>query len=123
MWTYQQSTGKLWHDGTLIGVGYSGFGEGKNNPALQALPNIGPITRGLWTIGPLEHLDKPGPHGVCTMRLDPMPGTVVYGRSLFLMHGDALEHPGAASHGCIVQALIVRCHVGASDDRALQVVA
>lgn len=123
MWTYQQSTGKLWHDGKLIGVGYSGFGEGKNNPAMQAIHDVGPIPRGLWTIGRLENLEKPGPHGPCTMRLEPLPGTQTHGRTAFLIHGDSITQTGAASHGCIIQPLVVRCHIGCSADRALQVVA
>ena len=51
MWTYSQTTGEFRGiSGDVLARGYSGSGEGKNNPLLQAKPNVGPIPRGNWTI-------------------------------------------------------------------------
>jgi hypothetical protein len=51
--TYEQSTGRWLNDaGEVLGVGYSGKGELKNNPSAENVHNLGPIPRGLWRIGP-----------------------------------------------------------------------
>ena len=39
------------------------------------------------------------------------------------MHGDSIEHPGAASEGCIIVARPIREQVWESGDRKLQVIA
>jgi hypothetical protein len=119
MWTYKQATGELSHDGVLVGTGYSGFGAGKNNPADQAIPDVGPIPTGNWIIeGPPFDSAEHGPY---VMRLTPEQGTNAHGRSGFLLHGDSVEHPGAASRGCIVMPRPIREQVWASGDRKLQV--
>src|ERR1700752_4354059 len=41
-WTYAQKSGELQQDGKPVATGYSGAGAGKNNPALENLPNAGP---------------------------------------------------------------------------------
>ncbi len=46
MWTYAQKTGSLLQDGQAVATGYSGFDEGKNNPAMQAIHDVGPIPQG-----------------------------------------------------------------------------
>lgn len=107
-WTYAQRSGQLREDGALVAVGYSGFGEGKNNPALQAVHDVGPIPRGDYHITGPECVDAPGPHGPYVLRLTPASGTNTHGRSGFLIHGDSAEHPSAASHGCIVLPRAVR---------------
>jgi hypothetical protein len=48
---YVQKTGKLTLDGKEVSTGYSGKGDGKNNPAKEKEKNIGPIPAGLWKIG------------------------------------------------------------------------
>ncbi len=117
-WEYSQHTGRLYHDGNFVGLGYAGRGSGKDNPATQMQVGIGPIPRGIYTVGPpFTH-----PHaGVYTLRLTPQPGTVTFGRSGFMMHGDSIEHPGQASDGCIIQNLSVRRRVWESGDRTLKV--
>ena len=53
-WTYEQQSGRLLLNSQLIGTGYSGGDDGKNNPAMQAVKDVGPIPQGSWTIvGPL----------------------------------------------------------------------
>src|SRR5689334_15812598 len=97
-WTYIQRTGELVHDGMVHCTGYSGHGEGKNNPAMQAVRDVGPIPCGRWSIeGP--PIDT-AVHGPFVLHLEPEPGTDTFGRSGFLIHGDSREHPGEASHGC-----------------------
>ena len=112
MYLYEQSTGKLRDEnGVLIGEGYSGHAEGKNNPQMQNVPDIGPIPVGVYRIGqPFDH-----PHlGPCVMSLTPLPETDTFGRSGFFLHGDDREHPGEGSEGCIVQGPMVRHAVAAT---------
>lgn len=122
MWTYQQANGWLDKDGILVSkTCYSGFDEGLNNPAKEAIPNLGPIPAGLWTIsGP----PFSGEHGPYCLRLSPKAGTETFGRSAFLMHGDEVEHPGEhlASHGCIVADRVTRERVYQSGDVDLEVI-
>jgi hypothetical protein len=120
-WTYAQTTGDLQQDGKHISTGYSGANEGKNNPAMENVPNIGPIPRGDWTITgpPVDSKD----HGPYVLELNPAPATDTHGRSSFLMHGDSKEHPGSASHGCVILPRAVREEVWNSGDRDLEVVA
>ena len=121
MWTYAQKTGALLRNGQLVGTGYSGFDEGKNNPAMQAVAEVGPIPGGRWTIvGPPFSSSE---HGPFVLRLEPDAGTNRFGRDGFLLHGDSIEATGCASRGCIIQARAVRELVWQSGDAILEVVA
>jgi len=119
-WTYGQKNGGLLQDGKPVGTGYSGAGEGKNNPAMENVRNVGPIPCGDWTIiGP--PVDTPT-HGPFALRLEPAAETETFGRDGFLMHGDSIKSPGTASQGCIIMPLPVREQVWNSGDRDLKVV-
>jgi hypothetical protein len=120
MWTYHQKSGAL-HDktGHLVSTGYSGHGEGKNNPAMQHVPSVGPIPRGLWKMEEPYDSGKVGPFAI---PLTPLPETETFGRSAFRVHGDSKSEPGSASHGCIIQPRIVRNQMWESGDRLLEVV-
>lgn len=121
MWVYEQSTGKLYsQSGNCVGTGYSGLGNGKNNPAFQAVKGMGPIPVGFYNVE--EPVDT-NTHGPYVLRLDPFASNTMFERDGFLMHGDSLEHPGAASLGCIIQARPVRALVWTSGDHQLEVVA
>lgn len=122
MWVYSQSSGSLSRDGNVVGVGYSGFGDGKNNPILQDHPDFGPIPQGRYSIGPPECMDSPGPHGPFVMRLTPDQTNQMFSRSGFLLHGDSIVAPGSASHGCIIMGRLIREAVAASGDTELAVV-
>lgn len=99
VWTYEQSSGKLYRDRECVAQGYSGHGEGKNNPAAEGVRNTGPIPAGKWKVGPAyQHPRKGG----CVLPLTAALGTSTHGRSGFLIHGDSLVNPGTASEGCIV---------------------
>lgn len=125
---WSQLTGEWTHAGKLMGKGYSGLddgdgipepGEGKNDPAMQRVKDVGPVPCGRYRIGPpFRHPTA----GRFTMRLYPEAGTETFGRSGFLIHGDKASNPGTASHGCIVVPYDVRLAIGAHKDRELLVV-
>lgn len=120
MWTYAQKTGDLFRDGQHVATGYSGCDNGKNNPEMQAVPDVGPIPQGDWTIvGPPVNTAGHGPY---VLTLEAVAGSNTFGRSGFLMHGDSIESPGCASHGCIIMPRVVREQVWNSNDRELEVV-
>jgi type VI secretion system (T6SS) effector TldE1-like protein len=120
-WTYAQNTGELQQDGRHAATGYSGAGEGRNNPAMESVPNVGPIPRGEWRIiGPPRNSADHGPY---VLKLEPTADTETFGRSGFLMHGDSKQHPGSASQGCIILPRAVRESVWNSGDRDVKVVA
>lgn len=120
-WTWDQSAGELRNArGEIVSRGYAGAGRGLNNPAMQAAVAVGPIPRGRWRIAALRLSGaSTGPY---TLVLEPMPGTDTFGRSEFRIHGDAIAHPGQASHGCIVVPRTIREAVWNSGDRDLEVV-
>lgn len=117
-WQYQQSTGELSWDGEFEGTGYSGAGIGRNNPAEQGTPDVGPIPQGQYRIG--SAYDDIGKLGPCVMALDPSPGTNTFGRSLFRIHGDNVNHD--ASHGCIILGPAIRRKIASGADRDLVVI-
>lgn len=121
-WTYKQSSGELWHgDPEPVATGYSGAGEGRNNPAMQAIHEVGPIPQGGWFIqGP--PYDSPN-HGPFVLRLIPDDATETFQRSGFLMHGDNIHTPGTASEGCVIMPRNIRERVWNSGDRELIVTA
>jgi len=119
-WVYQQSTGELTYGGAIVGRGYSGRGECKNNSAKQSVPMEGPIPCGTYTIGDVFDSES---HGPVAMRLTPDPSNEMFGRSGFLIHGDSVKAPGTASEGCIIMSRPVRLAVAASPERVLQVIA
>lgn len=129
MWVYVQSTGALFHgesadaSGEPVTEGYSGFGEGKNNPAMEAIHDVGPIPRGFWHIGEPECVTVTGPHGPFVLPLTPNDGTNTHGREGFLIHGDSIAHSGSASHGCIIVNRHAREEIAASHDQLLKVIA
>ncbi len=119
-WTYAQKTGELLQDGESVATGYSGAGDGKNNPAMESVPNVGPIPQGDWTIaGPPFDTANHGPY---VLKLKPTADTPTFGRSGFLLHGDSIESPGCASHGCVIMPRPTREQVWNSGDRDLKVV-
>jgi hypothetical protein len=132
-WVYSQSTGQMTHvdaDGNVdytANGGYSGYGTGLNNPAMQSVQSqqhgdpAGPIPQGLYSIGPPHRSPNTGPG---TMNLTPLPGTNTFGRTLLRIHGDNGAHNNTASTGCIIEGPDVRKKIaqGLADDNCLQVV-
>jgi len=120
MWTYIQHTGELKHNHQHQANGYSGLGEGKNNPHMEAVKDVGPIPHGEWTIGGPPFSSEE--HGPYVLTLTPVDSATALGRSGFLMHGDSIDHPGEASKGCIIMPHDTRVEVWTSGDTALEVV-
>ena len=120
MWTYEQSSGKMFNlSGEFFSQGYSGSPEGKNNTLMQAVHNVGPIPLGSYTIeAPVDSKV----HGPYALGLMPDSMNEMFGRSGFLMHGDSLVAPGSASEGCIIQPRAARETIWESGDHHLQVV-
>jgi hypothetical protein len=118
-WVWDQSQGLLFHNGEKVCSGYSGSDLGKNNPAMQSAVGIGPIPKGSWVMTGVYHSTQTGPF---TIALSPQPGTQTFGRSAFRIHGDSLQHPGLASHGCIILPRAIRELIWNSQDHSLDVV-
>lgn len=118
-WTYSQSTGQLRHNGTLVGVGYSGAGltaaSGRNNPSMQNQSNVGPIPQGQWSIGTAYNHPTKGP---TVMALSPV-GHNALGRTAFLIHGNNATNN--ASEGCIIMVPAIRQQIANSGDNVLTV--
>ncbi len=125
--TYEQLTGKLTNGTELVGAGYSGTGEGRDNPAMDHVESVGPLPRGWYTLADefecQEQLDTAEVcvncrgagkhrHGPDVIRLVPDEANEMHGRAGFLIHGDNVLHD--ASEGCIVLARNARA-------RALQI--
>ena len=120
-WVLVQRTGNLYSpSGEVVTVAYSGHSEGKNNPELESVPNVGPIPRGLWAMSaPRSTLT----HGPFVIPLTPLPGTDTHGRSGFMCHGDSVSTPGSASLGCLILPKPYRVRLWKSGDPLLRVVA
>jgi RHS repeat-associated protein len=123
-WVYSQSTGRLTHvnangNATPVATGYSGRGEGLNNPAMQNVRDMGPVPQGTWEIGQPFNSDNVGPYA---LPLTPLPGTETYGRDLFRMHGDNAAMNQSASKGCPIFPRHVRERVANSGDNIFRVV-
>lgn len=118
-WVWDQSAGKMNHDGAFVSDGYAGAGLAKNNPAMQDAKALGPIPRGHWKMIDMRTSPNTGP---LTIVLAPEVGTDTCGRGDFRIHGDSIAHPGQASHGCIILPRPVRQRIWDSGDRALEVV-
>ncbi|MGH7441506.1 MAG: tlde1 domain-containing protein [bacterium] len=118
-WSYFSGTGILiGPDAAVYTNLYSGHGEGLNNPILEAVPDVGPIPAGSWTIGTAFHSPQTGP-----MSIPLTPQDLVHGRTGFFIHGDEIAHAGEhlASHGCIIAPLAIRELICASPDKLLVV--
>jgi hypothetical protein len=125
---YEVTTGKFRNDaGIVLGIAYSGGDCGKshdavNNPAMQAIPFVGPIPEGQYIIeAPVDTVT----HGPYFLPLTPNPTNEMYGRSAFGIHGDSVVNPGKkmASEGCIVGLpRMIREAIWNSGDHELTVV-
>lgn len=117
-YVYFQKSGRLTLNGKEVGRGYSGNGDGLNNPSKEKVKDVGPIPAGLWTIGPAFKHDSKGP---TVMRLTP-DGHRAHGRDGFLIHGDNKKMDNSASEGCIILPLDVRKKIAESGVIKLRVV-
>jgi hypothetical protein len=107
-------------NGMLLAIGYSGAGDGKNNVLLQDRQNVGPIPEGMY------HIEEPRDtqeHGPYAMPLEPYLDNLMFHRSNFLIHGDSVHAPGAASEGCVIMPKFARERIWESEDHTLHVIA
>lgn len=120
-WTYEIPTGRMLDaSGGLACVGYSGAPDAKNDPAFCPVRDVGPIPAGSWIVGSPRDSAEHGPY---CLPLTPAFGTETYGRDGFLIHGESLSHPGAASKGCVIVPHAVRQRIWESGDHDLVVTA
>lgn len=118
MWTYRQQTGDLINNrGEIVGSGYSGHGDGRNNPDMETSKSHGPIPRNYYRILEPGNTKRHGPY---VMTLDPKPGSNMHGRSGFLIHGNNLTND--ASLGCIILDRATRDLIWQSGDHMLRVI-
>lgn len=111
-------------DGTrkTVAVGYSGIGDGLDNPAAQSEENVGPIPTGNWTIGPqADHHETGGRTLWGAMRLTPALGNSTQ-RTQFYIHGDNAKGNHSASDGCVVLPKTARDVIARSGVKSLKVV-
>jgi hypothetical protein len=116
MLIYKQTTGETTLDGHFEGLGYSGAGEARNNPDMEAVPDEGPIPRGRYEIGPKRDSPTLGP---IVFDLTPV-GHDAHGRTEFRIHGDNVNHD--ASHGCIILGRSIRERIWDDGEKELEVV-
>jgi hypothetical protein len=98
---------------SILGCGYSGHRLALNDITKQAEEGIGPLPAGTYTISEVYDDPKRGKH---TLRLTPDPGTKMFGRSGFLVHGDLVIRTHEASDGCIVTSLSTRLLFNLGDE-------
>lgn len=120
MWTWRQIDGLLLDpNGNVAGHGYSGAKQGKNNPALQDVHNVGPIPCGDYWINQPQNTVT---HGPFVLPLLAEQANQMFGRYGFLIHGDSVVEPGTASEGCVILPRDVRETIWQSGDRRLRVI-
>lgn len=105
---YDQLTGKLSDENGLVGTGWAGQLAGKNNPAMQNVPMIGPLPVGKYIINDPRNDPKLGP---LAFFLTPDPTNEMFGRSGFNIHGADIRTPSLSSEGCIIQQRTVREYI------------
>ncbi len=114
-WIYVQKTGllALLRDTTIerVWTGYSGHGEGLNNPDLEYVRNVGPIPSGVYLMGKPRHGGKLGAH---VIPLQPVQPEKLRGRAGFFIHGDNAAADRSASHGCPIFPFLIRQQLGAA---------
>lgn len=108
---FSQSSGKYhFVDGDTIeflGCGWSGNGNGKNNPEMQHFVGIGPLPRGIYKmIDPVKHPRL----GYFAIKLMPNSENEMFGRNDFWIHGPSLSafNHGQESKGCPIADRLLR---------------
>lgn len=123
MQRYVIKTGQWTCNGEFVGTGYSGHGHFLNDITKTQVLG-GPLPVGKYKIEAPRNSPRLGPD---VMNLTPLPGTEMFGRSLFRVHGDTAKHDHSASEGCIVMGHMQRLAIGISrehgDNNILEVVA
>ena len=99
---YFQHSGIMLDDnGQQVAIGWSGNGEGKNNPAMQDVHNVGPLPQGMYKVGDWQPTHpRLGPWVAALTQV----AGQTFGRSAFYIHGPSTDPAkfGQESEGCIV---------------------
>lgn len=118
MLTYNRITGNLSRDGQRIGKCYSGRGIGLDNPAMENVPNTGPLPGGEYVLRRLTPDEIAQAHeGPDVYDLIPDALTKTYGRAGFRLHWDNIKQDFSASLGCIVPTMAIVFQRVKSGDR------
>lgn len=97
---FQQATGKLFDEtDALVGVGWAGHLDGKNNPTMQNVEDVGPLPVGIYTISDPINSAKLGP---LAFSLVPEADNQMFGRAGFFIHGASISCAEMSSDGCII---------------------
>ncbi len=126
-WEFSQSTGRYYYvspngDRTYAGGGYSGAGQGINNPAMQGQENVGPTPVGTYIIGPMQDITTLAGHVLPdAMRLTPDSATQELIDSLgrtggYIIHGSNDYENRTGSEGCPVTRPGLRHLIGENLD-------
>lgn len=111
---YTVANGEICIEDEFLGTGYSGSMNCRNNPVCEVIPQHGPIPRGHYIMSEPYRHTRLGP---IVFDLEPEPGTDVFGRKFFRIHGDNKTHD--ASHGCIILGPSIRAAIAMSKQREL----
>lgn len=98
---YSQTSGLVTDDeGNTIAKGWAGCGIGKNQPGMQAVPSVGPLPRGIYSVSDWHNHPR---LGQMVARLIQTEGEA-FGRNDFFIHGPSKDPKrfGQESQGCIV---------------------
>lgn len=106
--TYEQVTGKFFDGDKVIGIGWAGHLQGRNNPDMQNVKGVGPLPKGKYIINDPEDGTHLGP---IAFPLTPDPANEMFGRSGFFIHGADIQHPALSSDGCIIQGRVAREYI------------
>jgi hypothetical protein len=100
--------------GYFVANGYSGNGAGLNNPAYNNVPNVGPIQRGYYQIGPQGmHVTSNGHAPTDSMTLTPL-FDVSPRAGGHMIHGGNGKGNSSESNGCIIMGISARDAIGNS---------
>ena len=125
MWRYVIDSGFVYApSGAKVWTGYAGGNcgknpEGKNNPLMCMVPDVGPLPPAVYTMAEVVEGSHLGPFAI---RLVPAPNAIMMGRSEFFIHGDTTPS-GDASSGCIIAARFIRNQMWNGGDHTITVVA
>jgi len=128
---FSQSTGQyeyVYPNGTSIriGTGYSGTGEGLNNPSAQGEQKVGPTPVGTYSIGSMGTITTSRGQLTDAMRLTPDSATQAELDSLerggFIIHGSNDYENQTGSIGCPIARPAVRHRIAQSGTDTLRVV-
>ena len=107
---FSQSTGVITQDNGVVVTTLAFAGNnyrpdhnpagimGRNNPAMQDVPFIGPLPQGLYRVGEWGMHHPVGDNSAPLTQI----GGESFGRSAFFIHGPGGADPSNSSEGCIV---------------------